>query len=196
MINFAYIIIIYVLAQFLQGNGAIATLFFGLVLNNSKQLTSIFTGITKNVSKKELKKKNVVKGDLGTSVTTRSEEFFYHQVSFLLKTFFFVYVGLLIDLTDKRALLIGGIITVVLLFSRQASWILTKKEEKEDRMLVNSGFARGLAAAAIAQIALQEGIAFGDSLTKIVYVVITGTILLSSISIFFVKRKMPKRVAT
>lgn len=192
MITIAYIIIIYVLAQFLQGNGAIATLFFGLVLNNSKQLTSIFSGITSNVSEKKLKKKNIIKGDLGKSVTTRSEEFFYHQVSFLLKTFFFVYVGVLIDLTDLRALLIGVIITVVLLFTRRASWLLTKKDEPQDRKLVNSIFARGLAAAAIAQIALQQGVPFGDQLSKIVYVVITGTIISSSVMMFFVKRKLPK----
>ncbi len=191
MITIAYIILIYVLAQFLQGNGAIATLFFGLMLNNSKQLTSITAGLVKRVPKR--KRKDIIKGGLGVAATTHSEEYFYHQVSFLLKTFFFVYIGVLIDLSDTRALLIGGIIAVVLLFARRASWVLTKKDAPGDRKLIDSIFARGLAAAAIAQIAVVQEIVFADTVAKIVYVVITGTIILSSLNVFVVKRSMPKK---
>ena len=75
----------------------VALLFFGLVLKNSKQLSSIIRGI---LSKKAKEKRKALKGELGVSVTTPSEEYFYHQISFFLKTFFFVYIGILIDMTD------------------------------------------------------------------------------------------------
>jgi potassium/hydrogen antiporter len=94
----AYLILIY------GGKGAIATLFFGLMLKNSKQLSSILKGI---LSKKAKEKKKALKGELGVSVTTPSEENFYHQISFFLKTFFFVYIGILIDISDSKALIIG-----------------------------------------------------------------------------------------
>ena len=60
------------------------------------------------------------------------------------------------------------------------------------RSLVNSIFARGLAAATIAIIAVQAGIPHAVFIAKVTYVVITGTIILSSIRAFLVKMKLPK----
>lgn len=184
----AYLLLIYVLTEFLKGNGAIAALFFGLMLKNSKQLSSIVKGIES--SKSGIKKK-AIKGDLGVSVTTPSEEYFYHQLSFLLKTFFFVYIGLLIDISDMKALLIGGILSLILMSSRTASLLLTRSMKPENRSLVNSMFARGLAAAVVAQLALQAGVPQAEFLIKVVNITITGTIILSSIRVLFVKLKMP-----
>lgn len=186
IITVAYLILICVLAELLKGNGAIAALFFGLILNNSKQLSSIIKGI---VTKKKKEKKKAIQGELGVSVTTPSEEYFYHQISFFLKTFFFVYIGILIDISDRKALLIGIGLSVVLMFSRTASKLLTKAMSSEHRSLINSFFARGLAAAAIAQLAMTEGVPHADFIVKVSFVTITGTIVLSSIRIFLLKRK-------
>ena len=189
MITIAYVVLIYVITEFLSGNGAIAALVFGLMLKNSKQLSSILKGITTHKAKE---RKQAMKGQLGINVTTQGEQYFYHQISFLLKTFFFVYIGILIDLTDVRALIIGGIISVLLLVARTGSRLLTKKMEPSGRTLVDSIFARGLAAAAIAQLAVQAGIPHADFLVKVAFVAITGTILLSSIRVFIFKIRMPK----
>jgi len=184
----AYLLMVYVLTEFLSGNGAIAALFFGLILKNSKQLSSIIKGI---LTRSKSEKKKALKGDLGVSITTPSEEYFYHQLSFFLKTFFFVYIGILIDLSDWKALLVGGIISVVLLGSRFASFLLTKHEKPEYRALVNSIFARGLAAAAVAQVAVQMAVPGAIFIAKVSYVVITGTIILSSLHLFVVQKKYP-----
>ncbi|PIN76380.1 hypothetical protein COV17_02550 [Candidatus Woesearchaeota archaeon CG10_big_fil_rev_8_21_14_0_10_36_11] len=191
MITIAYLLLIYASTEFLGGNGAIAALFFGLVLKNSKQLSSIIHGIT---TTKASEKKKALKGDLGVSITTPSEQHFYHQISFFLKTFFFVYVGVLIDISDWKALLIGGIIAVVIMFSRMGSFVLTKKMDSNHKAVVNAIFARGLAAAAVAHLALQAGIPIAGFLVRIVYVTITGTILLSSIKVFIVKKHMPNLI--
>jgi potassium/hydrogen antiporter len=185
----AYLLLLYVLAEFLSGNGAIAALFFGLMLKNSKQLSSIIRGI---LTKKAKDRKKALRGQFGVSVTTPSEEFFYHQISFFLKTFFFVYIGLLIDLSDWKALVVGSLISLVLMVSRMSSVILTKKMDSLHRSLVNSIFARGLAAAVIAQLAIQMNIPHADFIAKVTYVAITGTILLSSMRIFVVKMQMHK----
>ena len=187
MVAIAYLLLIYVLTEFLGGNGAIAALFFGLILKNSKQLSSIIKGILSHKSKE---KKKALKGELGVSVTTPSEVYFYHQISFFLKTFFFVYIGVLLDISDLRAILVGLLLSFVLMGSRTASSLLTKKMDIGNKNLVNSIFARGLAAAAIAQLALQAGIPNAEFVVKIAYVTITGTIILSSIKIYFLKRKM------
>ncbi len=181
----AYLILVYVVTEFLNGNGAIAALFFGLMLKNSKQLTSIMKGM---LTKKAKDKKKALKGDLGVSVTTPSEEYFYHQISFFLKTFFFVYIGVLIDISDSKALIVGGILSLLLMGARMVSLWLTKNEEIKNRALVNTMFARGLAAAAVAQLALQAGIPGAEFIVKVAYVTITGTILLSSLRVFFMKK--------
>ncbi|MFH1276395.1 MAG: cation:proton antiporter [Candidatus Woesearchaeota archaeon] len=189
MMLIAYLLLVYVVTELLNGNGAIATLFFGIMLKNSKELSSIIRGI---LTKKAREKKKALKGELGVSVTTPSEEFFYHQISFFLKTFFFVYIGILIDLSDWKALILGIILSFVLMFSRLGSLVLTKKMEPLQRSLINSMFARGLAAAAIAQMAVIQGIPHADFIARVTYIVITGTIILSSIKIFIIKLKMSK----
>ena len=90
-----------------------------------------------------------------------------------------------------KALIVGVGLSLILMGSRAASLVLTKDYEPLNRSLVNSMFARGLAAAAIAQLAIQAGVPYADFIAKVTYVVITGTILLSSIRIFVLKRKMP-----
>ncbi len=188
MIAIAYLLLVYVITEFLNGNGAIAALFFGLILNNSKQLSSIIKGITTTKAKD---KKKALQGELGVSVTTPSEEYFYHQISFFLKTFFFVYIGILIDLSDWKALMVGAILSFAIMISRTGSRFLTRKMKPEDRTLIDSIFARGLAAAAVAQLALQAGIPDAAFLVKVAYVTITGTIILSSIRVFIAERNIP-----
>ena len=161
------------------------------MLNNSKQLSSIVKGI---LSRKAKEKKKALEGELGVSVTTPSEEYFYHQISFLLKTFFFVYIGVLIDMTDTKALIIGGILSIILAGSRLASLLLTKKMDQDNKSLVNSIFARGLAAAVIAQLAVQRGIPHAEFLLKVAFVTIFGTILISSIMVFLLKKGLPKDI--
>ena len=186
MLTVAYLLIVYVLTEFLQGSGAIATLFFGLVLSNSKKLSSIFVGIT---SSKSRDKKKALRGDLGISITTRSEEHFYDQISFFLKTFFFVYIGVLIDISDTRSLLIGAILSVAILFARRASNLLKTITTESNKGLIDSIFARGLAAAAIAQIAITRNFLGAEEISKIIYVTIAGTIILSSLNILYEQYK-------
>ncbi|MBU0470419.1 MAG: cation:proton antiporter [Nanoarchaeota archaeon] len=188
MVAIAYLIFVYVLAEFLKGSGAIAALFFGLVLKNSKQLSSILVGLK---STRAIEKRKALRGDLGVSITTPSEQYFYHQISFFVKTFFFVYIGVLINLSDWKALLLGGLISFTIMGSRMTSLLLTRKMEPGGEDLINAVFARGLAAAAIAQTAVLAGLNHAAFISKVTYVVITGTIILSSIKVFIVKRKIP-----
>lgn len=186
MVTIAYLLILYVITEFLGGNGAIAALFFGLFLKNSRQISSIAKGI---LTRKIGEKKKAVQGELGISVISPTEKSFYHQISFLLKTFFFIYIGILIDLSDRKALLVGGGIALALLLIRNADFLITKNLAKQDRRLVNSIFARGLAAAAIAQSAVIQNIPQAAFISKVTLTVITGTIILSSARIFLNSQK-------
>lgn len=170
MITIAYLILLYAVTEYLNGNGAIAALFFGLVLRNSKKLTSL------------------IKGKTTVSLTTPTERIFYSQISFFLKTFFFVYIGVLLDFSNITALIMGAVIAIALLLLRSTSSFFVKKVSVYDGKVVGSIFARGLAAAILAQLAVQAGIQNAEMISKIVFSVIMFTIILSSVKIFITDR--------
>jgi len=178
MITIAYLLFVYVITEFLGGNGAISALFLGLVLKNSKPLEEMFFSF----SRKKLVSKS--KSDVIVPVTSRREEAFHHQISFFIKTFFFVYIGMLFDITDKRVLVIAGIIAVVLMFTRSFAGLVSREYKSYNQKIIKSLFARGLASAVVAQLTITYLIPEAEIIVKIVYGVIVFTILLSSIRIF------------
>ncbi|HII68404.1 TPA: hypothetical protein HA270_00880, partial [Candidatus Woesearchaeota archaeon] len=208
MITVAYLLLVFVVTEYLNGNGAIAGLFLGLMLKNARRLTGIFSDITRKnpepvkavavkkasanaVGARKAKngKKDAATGEQpATPVTTPKEEFFYHQVSFILKTFFFVYIGSLINIYDTRAIVISVLIAVALMVIRVFSSFLLFSFRPFEKQWITSFFARGLAAAAIAQILLLEGIDDAATIANISYGVICFTIILSSLRVFTVKR--------
>ncbi|MFH1134238.1 MAG: cation:proton antiporter [Nanoarchaeota archaeon] len=174
MLTIAYVLLLYTITEYLNGNGALATLFFGLVLQNSKKLIAF------------------VKKEGSFSVTSPQEKLFYNQISFFLKTFFFAYIGILLDFSNHTALIIGAVIGVTLLITRHASRVLTKGMLPYDRSVINAIFARGLAAAVLAQVAIGSGIENADIISKVTITTIMFTIILSSVHLFTVNHQQGK----
>jgi len=187
IITIAYLILVYLAAEYFGGNGPIAALFLGLILNNSKQLSSIKEGI---LSRSVSEKQKAIQGELGVEVTSANERRYYNLTSFFLKSMFFIYIGILFDITDKAALVVGAILSVLIMVTRAGSLFLTKGMAKQQRRLVNAVFARGLAAAVLIQAVVQANIPNAEYLSKVVYVVIIGTIVLSSLKVFILRKKL------
>lgn len=181
MLTIAYVILVYVVSEFLGGNGAIATLFVGVTLKNSKQITRRILMILHHNDKEA--------DDIhGVVAVTHKESTFYEQISFFLKTFFFVYIGVLFNLDNIPALIIGLAIAVVLLYGRKISQFIMSEYPQYDRQITQVIFARGLAAAAIVQLVIADNIPRATEIAAVVYNVIIFTILFSSILIFLVNR--------
>ena len=189
IITISYLILVYLATEYFGGNGPIAALFLGLILNNSKQLSSIKEGI---LARSIAKKQKAIQGDLGVEVTTPTERRYYDLTSFFLKSLFFLYVGILLDITDQTALIIGGILSVLIMITRIGSMPLTKGMSKAQRGLVNAVFARGLAAAVLIQAVIQAGMPDAEYMARVVYVVIIGTIILSSLRVFILRMNLEK----
>ena len=183
MVTVAYVFLVYLLTEFLGGNGAIAALFLGIVLANSKILMELLSRIRRKRGSKDKNSQDGIE-----PVVTKRGRMFYDEVSFFLKTFFFVYIGLLLNIRNTRAVVLGICIAVALMLFRNLSSLLTRSHEKKDRMLVNSLFARGIASAIIILIAARRGLAYESLLFDTVYIVITATIVLSSIRVYFYDR--------
>ena len=189
IITIAYLILVYLATEYFGGNGPIAALFLGLILNNSKQLSSIKEGI---LSRSVAEKQKAIQGDLGIEVTSASEKRYYNLISFFLKALFFIYVGILLDITDQTALVVGSILSVLIMITRMGSMPLTKGMQKDQRQLVNAVFARGLAAAVLIQAVIQAGMPGAEYMARVVYVVIIGTIILSSLRVFILRMNLAK----
>lgn len=193
MMTIAYVVLLYFLAEFLGGNGAIAAMTFGIVIANSKILVDLTNRIRRK--KKAAAVEEAPAGEKPVIVVSRREKRFYEEIAFFVKTFFFVYIGLLLNFNDLKAVLAGTGIAIVIMFLRTIVSFLTKKYKKENRVLINSLFARGIAPAAIILIAVQKGLITDQSIVDTVYFVITATIILSSIRVFLYKRQLKKNTA-
>lgn len=99
----AYLFIIYGLAEVLGYSGAIASLAFGITIANMEYFN--FKFIEKYQKDKNLK-------------LNENEKSFISEIGFVLKTFFFVYIGLSIPFSDAKCLMIGGLITIALFVVR------------------------------------------------------------------------------
>lgn len=178
MMTIAYVILIFFISEYLGGNGAIAAMAFGIVIANSKILSELKNrAISAKPDDKNIK-----------TIVSHREKAFYKEISFFLKTFFFVYIGLLLNLRNLNAVMIGSIISVAIMLLRNISYIFTKSYKDCERTLVNSLFARGIAPAAIVLVAIERGVIADKTVIDTVYFVITATVILSSIKVFFYKR--------
>lgn len=118
------------------------------------------------------------------------ERVFLAEVVFLLKTFFFVYVGVSIKFTDTRLVLIGLGLTAVIFFVRiPAAWIgLARSTTPHDAALISIMSPKGLAAVVLASIPREQNLPDGEMLRDVTYVVVFLSIVFTSVLTFLLER--------
>ena len=176
----AFVFIIYGLNEWMGFSGAIAALSFGIGLAN-------IDGIYNAWLKKFIKKVPV-----NLNETERS---LFSELVLLLKTFFFIYVGISIQLTQWHPIIIGLGISVMLFILRipAVRFAISKKEGIPDKELafMSALNPKGLTAAVLATQAL---IYIPDSevalfVRNIVFSVILFSIVINSILIPLIDRE-------
>ena len=191
MMTVFYVVLLYFVTEYLGGNGAIAAMFFGIVIVNSKIMLSIAQKFKRPVNKVKDEDQEVESGRT-TCVVSQRERMFYQEISFFLKTFFFVYIGILLNVRNLTAVGIGLGTAVAVMLLRNISMLMTKSYKLSDRILINSLFGRGIAPAAILLMAMEKQLLMDQTIIDTVYFIITATIVLSSLRVFFYKRKVEK----
>lgn len=189
IMTIAQVMLVYFITEYLGGNGAIAALIFGIVLTNSRTLVFIGKKIMNPRKKIEMNAED--KKDQ-QAIVSRREKMFYMEIAFFLKTFFFVYIGLLLNVGNLKVVLMGTAIALSMMLLRSLVSCLTKSYKKLERVLINALFARGIAPAAIILTAVKKGVIEDQIIIDTVYFVITATIVLSSLKVFVYKRKIKK----
>lgn len=171
----AFVFVVYGLVELLGFSGAIAALSFGITLGNVQALKlpliSRYTPL-KPVS------------------LSKRESSFFSEVVFLVKTFFFVFMGISIQLENTYMITLGLIFALVMLLVRVFSVRLSigKKISAFDATLMSTIAPKGLAPAVLASIPLQRGVEGGELIQGIVYSVILFSIVFTSVMVFLVEK--------
>jgi NhaP-type Na+/H+ or K+/H+ antiporter len=171
----ALLFIIYGFLESMGYAGAIAALAFGIVLGNAASLRIPLIRRALPLSPVSL---------------NHTEKILFSEVGFLLKTFFFVYIGLSINLYDNWLLFVSLVLVGMLMLVRPlvARISISRNTTPRDASIVAVMVPRGLAAAALASLPLNYGLPDGQFMQNIAYGVILFSILLSSMFAFMVDR--------
>ncbi len=177
----AFVFVLYGLSEAMGYSGAIAALAFGIVMGNTEYFEFSFLKKFKHNTMMRLES---------------HEKSFFSEIVFILKTFFFVYIGLSIPFNDMQALLYGLLITVVLFVMRMllTKFSVSNKSSNFDKTIISMMIPKGLAAAVLATLPEQAGIPGGETIKYITYSVVFLSILITSILILLNNKIGVKRL--
>ena len=113
-------------------------------------------------------------------------------ITFLLRTFFFLYLGLLIEFSSLSVFLLALLLCGFVFITRYgtARLILRRSEyPRLDAMTLVSMGPRGLACAVLATLPLQRGIENGEFVQNLIFSIIPLSILFTSIFVSLSEKK-------
>jgi NhaP-type Na+/H+ or K+/H+ antiporter len=171
----AFVFVLYGLVEMIGFSGPIAAFAFGITIGN---IESIRVPLFKGSSPEKY------------AGFTESERMFFSEVAFILKTFFFIYMGISLELISDR-LMIVGVILCVLIFAIRLLTVkasVSKSFPKLDISIVAVMAPKGLTALVLASLPLQQGIAGGQTIVNIVYGVVLVSIVLTSVLVILVEK--------
>lgn len=173
----------FVESPFVQGSGAIAALAFGLVLGNSR-----------SILKKQVEEKKVKEDKITTNILTPSARNFFDEIYFFVKTFFFVYLGILIDFSNPEIFVSGLLLTLAMFVIRPVVVAIMFKDDSsmdtKERTFLEILIPKGLAAAVLAGLSVQTGVigTQAGNFTTTILSVILLSIIMTSILVFLTEK--------
>lgn len=174
MLTLAMLFLTFVVATNLGGNGALSALFFGLMIGNSRHIARL------------LKFRTTISID-------KNVRDFHCQISFLIRSFFFVFTGLLFSFSSYifNSILIGLVLSFTFLGIRFVviKMATVKSELKTYETLMSVMFPRGLAAAVLASIPLTSGIPNSQVFPEIAFIVILTTIIVCTVGVAVLRKR-------
>ncbi len=173
MLTLAAAFILYAGVEFTKGNGGIAVLVFGIVLGNAKQLAQMVTAKIDEKVQLPLEFKD-----------------FQNEISFFVKTFFFISMGLLLTLQSLtlQAIVIGAVLTLVALVTRRIAVQVLGYGKKPETTLITTMMPKGLAAAVMSSIPATYGIQ-APGFTELALLIIIGSNVVTTLGVFKSERE-------
>lgn len=192
--SFALAFILYGIAEEMNLNGGICILSYGIVVGNIGNSSFV---------KKWLKESEDV-------ALNQSERSFFSEIVFIFQTYFFVYIGMSIQLNDPWHILVGSIFVVAsFAFRPLTSKVIRMRDmDARDVKLISVMGPKGLVAAVLASLPLQNALASsadirfdtlvtsGQTIQNVAYAVVLISIVLCSALVWMVDRKMDATTTT
>ncbi len=166
----AYVFIVYGVTEILGFSGAIAALSLGVTLTNFEKL-----GLTRI---KSLDKNIVPLNEIDLT--------FYREAVFLLKTYFFIYLGISIHFGAAQNALVAMAMVLLIYAVRMllVRYVFRDPEFSLRDSAVTAMLApKGLAAAVLAALPMQYGVSGGEVVRDVTYMVVLMSITLSALMV-------------
>lgn len=171
----AFVFVIFAVAEMFEFSGAITSLAFGIALGNVEAFKVPRL-------KQYMPHEPIAPNEI--------EKAFFSEIVFLLKTFFFIYIGLSIQLKDPLWLTAGLVLTALIFVARVpvVRFSMSKRIPPQDASFMATIVPKGLAAAVLASIPLQQGVEDGELIQNVTYSIILFSIIATSILIFLLEK--------
>jgi len=190
MLTLAVVLLAYAFSEFLGGSGPLCSLLFGIMLGNEKEIHRIL----------RMERQPDTAVDVGLKR-------FESEVAFLLRTFFFVYIGLIVTLSNITVVISGVILSLILLLVRFGAVrfaTIRSNELVKERPIMVVMLTRGLATAVLATLPLQytDVVKYPEAgpifqvlspiYVNLAVIIILGTAIIATIGIPLLKRRTEK----
>jgi potassium/hydrogen antiporter len=164
MLTLGILFVLFFLANSLGESGALTALVFGLMLGNKNHLARILRFKLPRIE---------------------VDDPTHNQLTFLVRSFFFVFVGLMASFGKIEYVVFGILVTVAVYFGRSfiGKITLTKRFSKLDRSVTNSMIPRGLAAAVLATYPVTMGLSNAEAYTEIIFFIILSSVIITTIGL-------------
>ncbi len=172
MLTLGILFVLFFLANSFGESGALTALVFGLMIGNRNHLSRI---LKFKISKIE------------------TDDPTHNQLTFLVRSFFFVFVGLMASFGQIEYVVFGVLITVIVYFGRVfvGKITLTKRFSLLDKAVTNSMIPRGLAAAVLATYPITLGLPNAEAYPQIIFFIILSSVIITTIGLGKSKRIPP-----
>ncbi len=172
MLTLGILFVLFFLANTFGESGALTALVFGLMLGNKGRLARVL----------KFKLPRIEMDDPT-----------HNQLTFLVRSFFFVFVGLMASFGQIEYIIFGILITVAVFFGRAfvAKITLTKRFSKLDRAVTYSMIPRGLAAAVLATYPITMGLPNAEAYPQIIFFIIMSSVIITTIGMGKAKKIPP-----
>ncbi len=164
MLTLGILFVLFFLAKTFGESGALTALIFGLMIGNKQFLSRILKFKLPEVS---------------------TDNSFHEQLTFLVRSFFFVFIGLLASFGRLEFLIFGIVIAVIIYFGRVVvtKVSLTKRFSNFDKKVTSVMIPRGLAAAVLATLPLTLGLPDAEVYPQLVFVIIMSSVIITTIGL-------------
>ena len=164
MLTLGILFVLFFLAQSFGESGALTALVFGLMLGNRYRLSRYLKFKLPEIS---------------------TDDTMHNQLTFLVRSFFFVFVGLLASFGQLEYMILGIVAALIIYFGRTfvTKISLTNKFSQLDRKVTSVMIPRGLVAAVLATFPLTLGLPNAEAYPQIIFFIVLASVIITTIGL-------------